>query len=116
MPEVNLPTAYLRDFPEYSGTSLDRILTVDVQASCNSHKARCLAGAGLATIMIGAVVVTIQAIGVPMARLPSVTGALALLWPTGIGEWRRWCAAPNSTSAKYAFLMSSRSSALLANF
>jgi DoxX-like family len=45
-----------------------------------------LAAAGLTTIMIGAVVVTIQTMGVAMATLPFVTGALTLL--VAYGRWR----------------------------
>lgn len=44
------------------------------------------AAAGLAAIMIGAVVVTIQTMGVAMATLPCVTGVLALF--VAYGRWR----------------------------
>jgi DoxX-like family len=45
-----------------------------------------LAAAGLVIIMIGAVVVTIQTMGLAMAALPFVTGALALF--VAYGRWR----------------------------
>ncbi|MEO8052026.1 MAG: DoxX family protein [Acidobacteriota bacterium] len=45
-----------------------------------------LAAAGLVIIMIGAVVVTIQTMGLTMAALPFVTGALALF--VAYGRWR----------------------------
>ncbi len=48
-----------------------------------------LAAAGLVIIMIGAVVVTVQTMGVAMAVLPFVTGALASFVAYG-----RWRAAP----------------------
>jgi len=44
------------------------------------------AAAGLVIIMIGAVVVTIQTMGVAIATLPFVTGALALF--VAYGRWR----------------------------
>ncbi len=45
-----------------------------------------LAAAGLVIIMIGAVVVTIQTMGVAMAVLPFVTGVLASF--VAYGRWR----------------------------
>jgi hypothetical protein len=45
-----------------------------------------LAAAGLVIIMIGAVVVTIQTVGVAMAALPFVTGVLASF--VAYGRWR----------------------------
>jgi hypothetical protein len=45
-----------------------------------------LAAAGLVIIMIGAVVVTIQTMGVAMAAMPFVTGALAAF--VAYGRWR----------------------------
>jgi hypothetical protein len=45
-----------------------------------------LAAAGLVTIMIGAVVVTVQTMGLAMAALPFVTGVLALF--VAYGRWR----------------------------
>jgi hypothetical protein len=48
-----------------------------------------LAAAGLVIIMIGAVVVTIQTMGVAMAILPFVTGVLALFV-----AYARWRVAP----------------------
>ena len=45
-----------------------------------------LAAAGLVIIMIGAVVVTIQTMGLAMAILPFVTGALASF--VAYGRWR----------------------------
>jgi hypothetical protein len=45
-----------------------------------------LAAAGLSIIMIGAVVVTIQTMGLALAALPFVTGALALF--VVYGRWR----------------------------
>ena len=45
-----------------------------------------LAATGLVIIMIGAVVVTIQTLGVAMAALPFVTGAIALF--VAYGRWR----------------------------
>jgi hypothetical protein len=45
-----------------------------------------LAAAGLTIIMIGAVVVTIMTMGVAMATIPFVTGALASL--VAYGRWR----------------------------
>src|SRR5437868_2564110 len=45
-----------------------------------------LAAAGLVIIMIGAVVVTVQTMGLAMAILPFVTGALALF--VAYGRWR----------------------------
>ncbi len=45
-----------------------------------------LAAAGLSVIMIGAVVVTIQTMGLALAALPFVTGVLALF--VAYGRWR----------------------------
>src|SRR4051794_13945037 len=45
-----------------------------------------LAAAGLATIMIGAVVVTIQTMGLAMAAMPFVAGVLAMF--VAYGRWR----------------------------
>ena len=45
-----------------------------------------LAAAGLSIIMIGAVVVSIQTMGVAMASLPLVTGALTMF--VAYGRWR----------------------------
>jgi uncharacterized membrane protein len=51
-----------------------------------------LAAAGLVIIMIGAVVVTIQTMGIAMAALPFGTGVLALFVAYG-----RWRVAPRGT-------------------
>ena len=51
-----------------------------------------LAAAGLVIIMIGAVVVTVQTMGLTMAILPFVTGSLAAFVAYG-----RWRAAPVTT-------------------
>jgi uncharacterized membrane protein YphA (DoxX/SURF4 family) len=45
-----------------------------------------VAAAGLSIIMIGAVVVTIQTMGLALAALPFVTGSLALF--VAYGRWR----------------------------
>lgn len=51
-----------------------------------------LAASGLVIIMTGAVVVTVQTMGLAMAILPLVTGALA-----GFVAYGRWRAAPVNT-------------------
>jgi hypothetical protein len=58
-----------------------------------------LAAASLVIIMIGAVVVTIQAMGFANAAVPFVTGALALFVAYG-----RWRVTPPNTPAAYALL------------
>lgn len=63
-----------------------------------------LAAAGLVIIMLGAVVVTIQTMGLAMATLPFVTGALALLVAYG-----RWRVAPLSAPHTTARRQSTRS-------
>jgi uncharacterized membrane protein YoaK (UPF0700 family) len=54
-----------------------------------------LAAAGLVMIMIGAVVVTVRTMGLAMATLPFVTGALASFVAYG-----RWRVAPLQTTAR----------------
>ena len=51
-----------------------------------------LAAAGLSLIMLGALVVTVQTMGVGMAALPLVTGVLTVLVAFG-----RWRVTPHST-------------------
>ena len=58
-----------------------------------------LAAVGLSVIMIGAVVVTIQTMGVLPAALPFVTGALALF--VAYGRWRLApLSAPHATARR----------------
>jgi hypothetical protein len=63
-----------------------------------------LAAAGLSIIMIGAVVVTIQTMGLAMAALPFVAGVLALFVAYG-----RWRLAPLGSAAGRAFAAANRS-------
>jgi hypothetical protein len=63
-----------------------------------------LAAAGLSIIMMGAVVVTIQTMGLAMAALPFVIGVLVLFVAYG-----RWRLAPLGSPAGRAFAITNRS-------
>jgi hypothetical protein len=65
-----------------------------------------LAATGLSIIMIGAVVVTIQTMGLALAALPFVTGVLALFVAYG-----RWRLAPLASPAGRVSAKSNRSTA-----
>ena len=63
-----------------------------------------LAAAGLSIIMTGAVVVTIQTMGLALALLPCVAGVLALFVAYG-----RWRLAPLGSPTDRAFAITNRS-------
>jgi len=82
--QVPLPAAFLRFVSVMEilgglGLLLPGLLHIQVKLTP-------LAAAGLVIIMIGAVVVTIQTMGVAMAALPFVTGVLAAF--VAYGRWR----------------------------
>lgn len=94
--QMPLPAAFLRFVAVMEilgglGLVLPGILHIQVKLTP-------LAAAGLVMIMIGAVVVTIQTMGVATAALPFITGVLAAF--VAYGRWRAAPLVPYHTRAR----------------